>query len=92
MLEQLNADWQKLENKVRFITEIIEGTLVVSNRKKPELLAELKKRGYATFYKGKITGQTVQDDEAQEDDEASGAQGYDYLFSMSIWYFFRVDF
>jgi DNA topoisomerase-2 len=74
MLETLNADWQKLENKVRFITEIIEGTLVVSNRKKADLLSELKKRGYATFVKGKM---------GEEDEEGTG--GYDYLFSMSIW-------
>ena len=96
MLEQLTADWQKLENKVRvhviliikvrFITEIIKGTLIVSNRKKPDLLAELKKRGYTAFFKGKVVGSTVQSDKNQEDEEASGSQGYDYLFSMSIWY------
>lgn len=82
MLEQLTTEWEKLENKVRFITEIIEGKLVVSNRKKPDLLKELNKRGYAAFSKGKAKN-VSEEDEAEEEESGSG---YDYLFSMSIWY------
>lgn len=84
MLEQLTHDWQKLENKVRFVIEIIEGTLVVSNRKKVDLFADLKKRGYTPFYKGKAQ------DTVEEDDDDSGGpdSGFDYLFSMSIWYLY----
>jgi len=34
---------------VRFILAVVEGRLVVSNRKKAELLEELAAEGYETF-------------------------------------------
>jgi DNA topoisomerase-2 len=37
--------------QMRFIREVISGTLVVSNRKKKDLMAELKQRDYKAFPK-----------------------------------------
>jgi len=41
MLDALRADLQRLDNRVRFILEVIDGSIVVSNRKKADLLQEL---------------------------------------------------
>ena len=41
LLDQLTADFNRLDNKVRFVTEVIQGKLVVNNRRKKELLEEL---------------------------------------------------
>ncbi|KAJ3160651.1 DNA topoisomerase 2 [Geranomyces michiganensis] len=86
MLEELNHELAKCDNKVRFVTEIIEGKLVVQNKKKVVLLQELKARKYLPIYKGKGAGPENEED-AADDDSSSGVQagGYDYLLSMPIW-------
>jgi len=48
-MDQLNKDWKKLQNKVRFVTEVVAEQLIVRNRKKKDLTAELLKRGYDRF-------------------------------------------
>ncbi|KAF5822370.1 putative DNA topoisomerase (ATP-hydrolyzing) [Helianthus annuus] len=51
LLHELGKASLQLENKVRFIREVVEGTLVVSNRKKADLCAELKVKGYTPLPK-----------------------------------------
>lgn len=48
-----------LENKVRFICEVVEGSLIVSNRKKADLLAELKVKGYTAIPKEAVLEASV---------------------------------
>eukprot|EP01135_Chromosphaera_perkinsii_P010658 Nk52_evm58s2192 gene=Nk52_evmTU58s2192 len=79
----LTEEWSRLDNKVRFILSIINGELVISNRKKDALLAELKEKKYAQFpQKSKSTNSP-----GEEDDLHSGIAtgGYDYLLSMPMW-------
>lgn len=98
LLDQLTLDWTRLENKVRFVTEIIDGKLVVQNKKKSNLVGELKDRGYVPAHKS--TGgfgyasvpadsavATVKDSAPDDDDDdaTQSAHGYDYLLSMPIW-------
>jgi DNA topoisomerase II len=68
----------KIDNRVRFVTEIIEGKLIVQNRKRSELLIELKNRNFDPIYK-KATSVD------ENDDQIAGDGGYDYLLSMPIW-------
>ena len=42
----LGADAQKLSNQARFIIEKCEGSLVVENKKKKVMIAELQRKGY----------------------------------------------
>jgi len=88
---KLTEEWEKLDNKVRFIVAVCEGKLKVSNRKKDDLLQDLRTMGYKAFVdkKGK---KGPADDEAKDDDEAEAEgtdnnldKGYDYLLSMKIW-------
>ncbi|KAI8924994.1 DNA topoisomerase [Entophlyctis helioformis] len=96
LLEQLTFDHDRLESKVRFVTEIIEGRLVVQNRKKKDLLKELHDRKYKSIPKkraglGSAGAPGGDAADAADDDEAAGGgsggadHGYDYLLSMPIW-------
>jgi DNA topoisomerase-2 len=49
LMNTLTESWEKLDNKVRFILRVITGELVVSNRKKIELLSELQSTGFKLF-------------------------------------------
>jgi len=88
-----------LDNKVRFILGVVNGEIVVSNRKKAELLIELQQKGFTPMpRKGKSAEPQVagaNDEEEQEDDnntreqETGSVEGvkrgdYEYLLSMSI--------
>lgn len=44
----LQAEAAKLSNQARFILEKCEGTLVVENKKKKDMIAELVRRNYET--------------------------------------------
>ena len=95
MLDQMTFELTRLENKVRFVTEIIEGKLVVQNRKKVQILEELKSRDYTPIYKNKKNGSqpttptvTEINEEGEADDDEQGDKsdhGYDYLLTMPIW-------
>ncbi len=45
LMMKLKEEWERLDNKVKFITNVCNGSLVVSNRKKNDLLTELKIKG-----------------------------------------------
>lgn len=79
---------------MRFILAVIKGELVVSNRKKKDILQDLKKQGYKTF---SVKKEKKEDDaESTEESPTSNAiveddatqalsSGYDYLLSMKLW-------
>ena len=46
LLAKMRKELTILSNKERFIEEVCEGDLVVSNRKRAELLSELSEREY----------------------------------------------
>ncbi|KAL3421075.1 DNA topoisomerase 2 [Phlyctema vagabunda] len=90
-LAKLNTEYRKLKNQARFVTEIIDGELTVSKKKKPVLVAELRKRAYEAFPKASEAKKAGEDDDVVEntdevaDDEDSGARDYDYLLGLPIW-------
>jgi hypothetical protein len=71
---------------------IINKELVVSNRKKADIIEELRQKKFRPFpkaAKAKAAGET-EDVEANDDDEAEEATtgtstDYDYLLGMAIW-------
>lgn len=79
LLGQLTFDLARVENRVRFVTEIITGSLIVQNRKRKDLLQDLKERKYFTIFKTQ-SGPTDDEDQAEASDH-----GYNYLLSMPIW-------
>jgi DNA topoisomerase-2 len=97
LLGKLTEEWEKLDNKVRFILAVIDGKLKVSNRKKNDILADLNKQGFKAFTAtsskkkaGAASKDGGDDDDNDDDDDASAPasaleKGYDYLLSMKIW-------
>jgi DNA topoisomerase-2 len=89
MVENLRTEQRKLSNKARFVEEVCTADLVVSNRKRVEILHELQERGYDTFLIKDTAGNDVsEDEEVNEDEEVSTAElakGYEYLLGMKIW-------
>lgn len=74
----LQSEFLKLENKVRFIEGVVEGEIIVTNRKRADLFFELKQKGFVQFQK-KIVESGV-----SEGTEGNGENGYDYLLSLPI--------
>ena len=69
--------------------EIIDNKLVVSKKKKPVLVAELRKQGYEAFAKLKDaqkageTDDVVENEDGTAVDEDAGARDFDYLLGVS---------
>ena len=92
LLEEMRREKRMLSNKARFVEEVCSGELVVSNRKRKEILTELKENGYEIFAKKANKMRPNQESETEEDDDESDnesdsdlAKGYEYLLGMKIW-------
>ncbi|KAL9226457.1 hypothetical protein vseg_002268 [Gypsophila vaccaria] len=95
-LEIYQAELEKLDNQVRFILGVVEGEIIVCKRKKAELVAELRKRGFTPMAEVKSVESVVgepEDEVAAEGSEeirdtAESATGaltdFNYLLSMAI--------
>lgn len=82
-----------MENKVRFILGVVNGEIIVNNRKRADLLLELRQKGFTPFPKNSksieavVAGATDETEESEENPEVvNGVQSsdYDYLLSMAI--------
>ena len=94
LLQKMAKVLRILSNKARFVEEVCTGDLVVSNRKRKDLLADLKERGYDLIPK---EDKKAKSDSAESDDDAADdtvdesasdaelARGYEYLLGMKIW-------
>lgn len=89
LLEKMGKDLKTLSNKARFVEEVCKGDLIVSNRKRSELLAELVERGYDLCPNNeKKETEEENDDSASIEESTSDAElakGYEYLLGMKIW-------
>ena len=77
LLQRLCQQETILSNKARFILAVCEGRLVLSNRKKVELLSDLKEMDF------QLLDNSHNDESEGEDDDL--ASGYSYLLNMKIW-------
>lgn len=83
LLEKLGGELKVLENKVKFIKEIISGQLVINQLKRKEVVKLLADRGYFSFVEAKAESE---EEEAVED-ESTGTEkkNYNYLLGMKLW-------
>ncbi|KAG2241613.1 hypothetical protein Bca52824_090186 [Brassica carinata] len=99
ILENLELELLKLENKVKFILGVVSGEIIVNNRKKSDLVQELRRRGFTPFPKktkpveAAVAGavdSTEEESEESSDAPASSSStfisgsDYDYLLSLAI--------
>lgn len=85
-----------LDNKVRFIREVIADKLKVKQRKRTEVIADLKHGKYDTFFD--TNGHKKKKEESMKDEESDSEEenlaeftkvekksGYEYLLGMPLW-------
>ncbi|QRV76148.1 DNA topoisomerase 4 [Ceratobasidium sp. AG-Ba] len=89
MCDELERQFERLSNQARFVHMIIKKELVVSNKKKADLCAELRKLDFRPFPKVRKAKESGENEEAMEEDEEDQPAGansdYDYLLGMAIW-------
>lgn len=96
LLNELQRELDKLTNQSRFIMMIIDGKLVVSRRKKKDLVSELKKLNFKPFpkvadarkegeFEAVVENDENDDSDANDAQTEAGANDYDYLLGMAIW-------
>jgi DNA topoisomerase-2 len=85
LLQKLRREQKMLSNKARFVEEVCSGDLVVSNRKKIDLLNGLKEGGYELFDKNDKHDDTEDMEEEEDTSVADLSKGYEYLLGMKIW-------
>ena len=84
---------EKLINQVRFVQMIIKKELVVSGKKKAEIIRDLKSKGFKSFpkvVKANVQGEPEEPAEEEEeivDTSGSSDNGYDYLLTVFPEYF-----
>lgn len=92
LLENLEVELLKLDNKARFILGVVKGEIVVNNRKRADLFLELQQKGFTPFpkkSKAVVAGATDDTEENEENSETTSTNGvrasdYEYLLSMAI--------
>jgi DNA topoisomerase-2 len=94
---KLGSELTRLENKVRFILMVVNGELIVANRKKADLVANLEQLKFERMSKSESkskSGAPKKEEELDDEDEedsatssakGSSAAGYDYLLGMPLW-------
>merc|ERR1712161_172448 len=88
LVKKLQQEQKMLSNKARFVEEVCAGDLVVSNRKKIELLKDLQSRGYDLFDKTNDSNHDSDDEDEDEDSTSTASdlsKGYEYLLGMKLW-------
>uniref|UniRef100_A0A673XP94 DNA topoisomerase 2 n=1 Tax=Salmo trutta TaxID=8032 RepID=A0A673XP94_SALTR len=82
----LGAESAKLTNQARFILEKIEGTLVIENKPKKQLILMLTEMGYDSDpIKAWKEAQEKDREEEDKEEDATGPD-YNYLLNMPMWY------
>uniref|UniRef100_A0A8B9K2A5 DNA topoisomerase 2 n=1 Tax=Astyanax mexicanus TaxID=7994 RepID=A0A8B9K2A5_ASTMX len=88
LVGMLGAESAKLSNQARFILEKIEGTLVIENKPKKELIRMLQEMGYDSdpVKVWKQAQEKVCWEEDEQKEEQTSGPDYNYLLSMPMWY------
>ncbi|ONI20485.1 hypothetical protein PRUPE_2G018500 [Prunus persica] len=95
LLDNLEMELLKLENKVRFILAVVNGEIIASNRRRADLFLELQQKGFTPFPKKtkaqepEVAGAIEDTEETEENSESASGNGarisdYEYLISMAI--------
>jgi len=75
----LEKDYNILSAKIRFIIDVIEGNIVIMNKKLVDIAIQLEERGYSKIYKDDDVNKV--EEQVDTDDNI---KGYRYLISMPI--------
>ncbi|RXW18452.1 hypothetical protein EST38_g7420 [Candolleomyces aberdarensis] len=90
---EIETALNKLQNQIRFIQMIVEKKLNVSNRKKADIVADLRRLEFTPFPKvtkaKTANAEDAEEEEEEEEDDGDNPSGavtdYDYLLGMPIY-------
>ncbi|KAH6917161.1 DNA topoisomerase II [Coprinopsis sp. MPI-PUGE-AT-0042] len=87
---EIETAYDKINNQIRFIEMIVDKKLSVNNRKKADIVADLRKLQFRPFPKVRKAKATKPDEEPDEEDEdedegIDAITDYDYLLGMAIY-------
>jgi DNA topoisomerase-2 len=85
LADELNKQFEKLSNQARFVQMIISKELVVSNKKKANLVIELRNLRFRPFPKSKKAREEGEAQPSLDEEDEGMASDYDYLLGMAIW-------
>lgn len=94
LVGMFEAEAAKLSNQARFILEKCDGRLVIENKKKKEMIAELQRKGFDSdpvkAWKKIHDKDTEEDGDSDSDAEVdqdlpTSGPDYDYLLGMAMW-------
>ncbi|KAK5850653.1 hypothetical protein PBY51_001512 [Eleginops maclovinus] len=93
LVGMLGAEGAKLSNQARFILEKIQGTLVIENKPKKELIRMLQEMGFDSdpvkaWKQAQEKNVEIVDEEQSEEaaEEDTSGPDFNYLLSMPMWY------
>ncbi|KAJ5292310.1 ubiquitin-conjugating enzyme E2 15 [Penicillium atrosanguineum] len=91
-LSELQKELERLSNQARFVQMIIDGTLVISKKKKSVLVTELKEKSFKPIAKVVEASKLGEDEPVVEEGEEAESRetetlssSYDYLLGMPMW-------
>jgi DNA topoisomerase-2 len=92
-LSEIQKELEKLSNQARFVQMIIDGKLVISKKKKPVLVTELKDKGFKPISKVAEAAKMGEDEpvveegeeESEDTDTENLSNSFDYLLGMPMW-------
>ncbi|KAJ1936292.1 DNA topoisomerase 2, partial [Linderina pennispora] len=87
LAEQLGRELQRADNRARFVLEIIQKKLAINNRKRADIIKDLRDRDYTPIpkeVKVRVAGD-LDSEEAADRAASEDSSDYDYLLSMPIW-------
>jgi len=85
LLKEFENDLLILDNKVRFIMEIINGTLVINRKKRLDLVKEMIAKGYDRVYPKKKASEGGEEEKDGKEENDDDGKGFEYLLSMQFW-------
>eukprot|EP00811_Abedinium_folium_P032892 NODE_58_length_3974_cov_5.738757.p1 GENE.NODE_58_length_3974_cov_5.738757~~NODE_58_length_3974_cov_5.738757.p1 ORF type:complete len:1228 (-),score=322.94 NODE_58_length_3974_cov_5.738757:289-3429(-) len=77
--DRLGREREFLDSKVRFLLLVVNGELVVSGRKRADLVSDLRRRGFKTRQ------EILSKQEVAPGGSEERQTGFDYLLGMAIW-------
>jgi len=88
LVEELKLLYERLSNQARFVKMIIERELIVSNRKRKDIVVDLRKHKFRPFpkqAKAVVAGDVDQNVNPEDQEEITADNDYDYLLTMAIY-------
>lgn len=85
LANELQLQFEKLTNQARFVKMIVDKQISVSNRKKADIVVELREKEFRPFPKVSKARASGEAEEVDEEEEPGADSDYDYLLGMAIW-------